>query len=107
DRACDAVAAQPRPPLLIVRSGKKSGFLAGADVHEFLNIRDASAARALSERGQRLFDKLAALPCPTIAAISGPCLGGGLELALACDYRLVFDSPRTQLGLPELELGLL
>ena len=54
-----------------------------------------------------MFDKLAALPMPTVAAIHGPCLGGGLELALACDYRLVFDRANTQLGLPEVELGLL
>jgi 3-hydroxyacyl-CoA dehydrogenase/enoyl-CoA hydratase/3-hydroxybutyryl-CoA epimerase len=107
DAALGAVTAQTGAPLLIVRSGKKSGFLAGADLHEFLAIKDSNAARALVEAGQNLFNKLAALPMPTIAAIAGPCLGGGLELALACDYRLVFDSPKTQLGLPELELGLL
>ncbi len=107
DAACDAVQAAGKAPLLLVRSGKKSGFLAGADLNEFLAIRDPSGARALSELGQRLFDKVAALPMPSIVAIAGPCLGGGLELALACDYRLVFDSPKTQLGLPEIELGLL
>ncbi len=90
-----------KAPLLVVRSGKKTGFLAGADLHDFLAISDTAAAEAISATGQRLFDKLAALPMPTIAAISGPCLGGGLELALACDYRLVFDKPKTQLGLPE------
>jgi 3-hydroxyacyl-CoA dehydrogenase / enoyl-CoA hydratase / 3-hydroxybutyryl-CoA epimerase len=107
DGALDAVAAEPRLPLLVVRSGKRSGFLAGADLHSFLEIADAAAAEALSARGQRLFDKLAALPMPTLAAIRGACLGGGLELALACDYRLVFDKPSTQLGLPEVTLGLL
>jgi 3-hydroxyacyl-CoA dehydrogenase/enoyl-CoA hydratase/3-hydroxybutyryl-CoA epimerase len=106
DAALDAVAAS-KPPLLIVQSGKKSGFVAGADLHEFLAIRDAAGATAVSEAGQKLFDKLAGLPMPTIAAISGPCLGGGLEFALACDYRLVYDKPSTQLGLPEVELGLL
>ena len=74
---------------------------------EFLAIKDTAEAEATSASGQRLFGRLAALPMPTLAAISGPCLGGGLELALACDYRLVFDKPRTQLGLPEVELGLL
>src|SRR5262249_33160222 len=54
----------------------------------------------------KLFDKLARMPMPTVAAISGPCLGGGLEFALACDYRVVVDSPKTQLGLPEVQLGL-
>jgi 3-hydroxyacyl-CoA dehydrogenase/enoyl-CoA hydratase/3-hydroxybutyryl-CoA epimerase len=107
DAAFDAVAAQAAAPVLLVRSGKKSGFLGGADLHEFVGIADAQAARALSEAGQKLFDKLAALPTPSIAAVAGPCLGGGLELALACDYRLVFDAPKTQFGLPEVELGLL
>jgi 3-hydroxyacyl-CoA dehydrogenase/enoyl-CoA hydratase/3-hydroxybutyryl-CoA epimerase len=107
DAALDAVLAAGRVPLLVVRSGKKSGFLAGADVPEFLAVRSPADAMALSEAGQKLFNKLADLPCPTIAAIHGPCLGGGLELALACDYRLVVDKPNTQLGLPEVELGLL
>ncbi len=106
DAALDAVAAS-KAPLLVVRSGKKSGFVAGADLQEFLGIQDAASATAISANGQKLFDKLAALPMPTIAAISGACLGGGLEFALACDYRLVFDKSSTQLGLPEVELGLL
>jgi 3-hydroxyacyl-CoA dehydrogenase/enoyl-CoA hydratase/3-hydroxybutyryl-CoA epimerase len=107
DAALDTLTAQGRIPLLVVRSGKKSGFLAGADLHEFLAVRTAADAIALSEAGQKLFGKLAELPMPTVAAIHGPCLGGGLEFALACDYRLVFDKPSTQLGLPEVELGLL
>jgi 3-hydroxyacyl-CoA dehydrogenase/enoyl-CoA hydratase/3-hydroxybutyryl-CoA epimerase len=107
DAALDAAAAVPNIPVLVIRSGKKSGFLAGADLREFLEVRDAAAATALSEQGQKLFDKLAGFPVPTVAAIHGPCLGGGLEFALACDYRLVVDRPGTQLGLPEIELGLL
>jgi 3-hydroxyacyl-CoA dehydrogenase / enoyl-CoA hydratase / 3-hydroxybutyryl-CoA epimerase len=106
DTALDA-AAREKLPLLVIYSGKKTGFLAGADLASFLEVRDSAAAEDLSGRGQRLFDKLAALPLPTIASVSGPCLGGGLELALACDYRLVFDARGTQLGLPEVELGLL
>src|SRR5262249_40873294 len=90
-----------------IRSGKESGFIAGADVAEFTTIRGPEDARHLSRQGQELFSKLAALRVPTIGMIAGPCLGGGLELALACDYRLVLDSPRTQLGFPEIELGLL
>src|SRR5258707_12273668 len=107
DAALDAIQTQHTIPVLFVRSGTPTGFIAGADLSEFLAIRDESAAAQMSALGQNLFDKLARLPMPTIAAIAGPCLGGGLELALACDYRLVFDKPATQLGLPEVELGLL
>ncbi len=67
----------------------------------------AAEAEALSAQGQQVFQKLADLRTPTVAVIQGPCLGGGLEFALACDYRLVIDHPKTQLGLPEIELGLL
>jgi 3-hydroxyacyl-CoA dehydrogenase/enoyl-CoA hydratase/3-hydroxybutyryl-CoA epimerase len=107
DVALDAVKADAHVPLLVVRSGKKTGFVAGADLEEFLSIRDSAEAEAVSARGQRLFDKLAGLPMPTVAALHGPCLGGGLEFALACDYRLVYDRRETQLGLPEVTLGLL
>ncbi len=107
DAAFDRVALEKTAPLLVIRSGKNSGFIAGADLKEFLALRGPEEASDLSERGQKLFAKLAALPTPTIAAIHGACLGGGLELALACDYRLVFDRADTQLGLPEVELGLL
>jgi 3-hydroxyacyl-CoA dehydrogenase/enoyl-CoA hydratase/3-hydroxybutyryl-CoA epimerase len=107
DAALDAIAAESDLPVLAVRSGKKSGFIAGADLHEFLHIADAASAEAISMLGQEVFGKLAHLPMPTVAVIHGPCLGGGLELALACDYRLVFDRPSTQLGLPEVSLGLL
>ncbi|MFO0928532.1 MAG: enoyl-CoA hydratase-related protein [Gemmataceae bacterium] len=105
--ALDRLAGETRVPVLVVRSGKKSGFLAGADLNEFRLIRDTAAAQAVSASGQQLFARLAAMPFPTAAVIHGPCLGGGLELALACDYRLVVDRANTQLGLPEVELGLL
>lgn len=105
--ACAYLEQQPRVPVLIVRSGKKTGFLAGADINEFATIKEASAARALSENGQTVFRRLANLPTPSVVVLHGPCLGGGLELALWCDYRLVYDNPSTQLGLPEVELGLL
>jgi 3-hydroxyacyl-CoA dehydrogenase/enoyl-CoA hydratase/3-hydroxybutyryl-CoA epimerase len=98
---------QPLIPALVVRGGKKTGFLAGADLSELAAVRTPEEARALSEQGQGLFSRLADLPGPSVAVLHGPCLGGGLELALACDYRLVYDRPDTQLGLPEVELGLL
>jgi 3-hydroxyacyl-CoA dehydrogenase/enoyl-CoA hydratase/3-hydroxybutyryl-CoA epimerase len=105
--ALDAISDAARTSVLVVRSGKKTGFVAGADLKEFQTISNAAAAEAISAAGQTVFAKLAALPMPTVAAVSGVCLGGGLELALACDYRLVFDRPDTQLGLPETQLGLL
>jgi 3-hydroxyacyl-CoA dehydrogenase/enoyl-CoA hydratase/3-hydroxybutyryl-CoA epimerase len=105
--ALDRVAADSSLKLLLIRSGKESGFLAGADLQEFARIAGPEDATALSALGQGLFDKLAQLRLPTVAMISGPCLGGGLEFALACDYRVVIAHPKTQLGLPEVELGLL
>jgi 3-hydroxyacyl-CoA dehydrogenase/enoyl-CoA hydratase/3-hydroxybutyryl-CoA epimerase len=107
DAALDALRDAARTSVLVVRSGKKSGFVAGADLKEFQAVTKAADAEAISAAGQKIFAKLAELPMPTIAAVSGPCLGGGLELALACDYRLVFDRRDTQLGLPETQLGIL
>src|SRR5262249_23661739 len=107
DAAFEVLEKEAALPLLIVRTGKSSGFLAGADLAEFAAIRSSAEAEALSARGQAVFARLAKLPAPSIAVIHGPCLGGGLELALACDCRLVFDKGSTQLGLPEVELGLL
>jgi 3-hydroxyacyl-CoA dehydrogenase/enoyl-CoA hydratase/3-hydroxybutyryl-CoA epimerase len=107
DAALEHVRQDSSCKLLFLCSAKKSGFIAGADLNEFVAIRTAAAATALSAQGQQLFDKLAELPAITIAVIAGPCIGGGLECALACDYRLVVDHPKTQLGLPEIRLGLL
>jgi 3-hydroxyacyl-CoA dehydrogenase/enoyl-CoA hydratase/3-hydroxybutyryl-CoA epimerase len=107
EAALDRVAAEPSFRLLLIRSGKDGTFLAGADLHEFASLQGTGEAIALSERGQKLFDKLATLRLPTVAVISGACVGGGLEFALACDYRVVLDQPKTQLGLPEIELGLI
>lgn len=107
DAALDAVqTAANRLRRLVIASGRPTGFLAGADVREFADIRSPEQAVALSERGQRLFDKLESLTIPSVAVVQGPCLGGGLELALACDYRVAVGHPRTQFGLPEIKLGL-
>jgi 3-hydroxyacyl-CoA dehydrogenase/enoyl-CoA hydratase/3-hydroxybutyryl-CoA epimerase len=103
----DALDRDP-PKGLVIRSGKASGFIAGADVEEFGAAADLEAgARAIVERGLRTFDRLAAVPYPTLALIRGFCLGGGVELALACRYRVVVDEPSTRLGLPEVMLGIL
>ncbi|HEY1433965.1 MAG TPA: 3-hydroxyacyl-CoA dehydrogenase NAD-binding domain-containing protein, partial [Thermoanaerobaculia bacterium] len=90
---------------LLVRSGKPDIFIAGADVKEFSAIRPEDARTAV-ERVQSLFEQLAHLPYPTVAAINGACLGGGTEFALACDYRLMSDAKKARIGLPEVRLGI-
>lgn len=91
---------------LIFASRKPTGFFAGADVHEIRRLQPEDSAEVLL-RGQMLFDRIEQLACPTVAAIHGPCLGGGLEFALACDHRIACDDPSTKLGLPEIQLGLI
>ena len=94
------------PAGLLIRSGKDNGFLAGADVGEFAALRTREQALDKLRFGQNLMDRLDALPCPTLALIHGFCAGGGLELALACDYRVVEDAPGCRLSLPEVRLGI-
>jgi len=101
----DALDAE-KPGGLVVRSGKANGFIAGADVDEFASIGDAQEAQALVRHGWDAFERLASVSYPTLALIRGFCLGGGLELALACRYRVVVDEPPTRLGLPEVMLGI-
>jgi 3-hydroxyacyl-CoA dehydrogenase/enoyl-CoA hydratase/3-hydroxybutyryl-CoA epimerase len=107
DVALDHVLTEGKVPILIINSGKPTGFVAGADISKFTSIGSSAEAEEMSATGQKLFDKLARMPMPTVAMVSGLCLGGGLELALACDYRVVFDKASTQLALPEVRLGLL
>ncbi|MCB1112372.1 MAG: enoyl-CoA hydratase/isomerase family protein [Chlamydiia bacterium] len=93
---------------LAITSAKEGVFIAGADLDSFKDAFDEpSIAEKIVRKGHRVFDKLAAFHFPTIAVINGACLGGGLELALACKYRVVSDSPKTQLGLPEVTLGIM
>jgi 3-hydroxyacyl-CoA dehydrogenase/enoyl-CoA hydratase/3-hydroxybutyryl-CoA epimerase len=94
------------PRGMVVLSGKKSGFIAGADIKEFTGITSAESGYRLIHAGQQVFDRLEALPCPTVAAIQGFALGGGLELALACRYRVAVGDERLALGLPEVQLGI-
>lgn len=94
------------PRALVVYSGKKSGFIAGADIKEFTGLDDSEQAYGLIKRGQDVLTRLAALPCPTVCLINGFALGGGLEVALACDYRIVVDNPRATMGMPEVNLGI-
>jgi 3-hydroxyacyl-CoA dehydrogenase/enoyl-CoA hydratase/3-hydroxybutyryl-CoA epimerase len=91
---------------LIVASGKATQFVAGADLKMVTRSSDATELAAISRRFQAVLDELAWLPCTTVAAVNGPALGGGLELALACDYRVGSDVPGLSVGLPEVNLGL-
>ena len=106
DRILDEVAAQ-KPRGLVIRSAKESGFIAGADVEEFTKIKDPDDAMRLVKRGWDLYNKLAALPFPTLALVDGFCMGGGVELALACRYRVAVDQPGTRFALPEVMLGIM
>lgn len=102
----DALDAAP-PRALVIASAKPAGFIAGADIEEFARIESPAQARSLVERGWTLFERLAAVRYPTLALIRGHCMGGGLELALACRYRLVVDEAATRLALPEVMLGIM
>jgi 3-hydroxyacyl-CoA dehydrogenase/enoyl-CoA hydratase/3-hydroxybutyryl-CoA epimerase len=96
---------EENPPAgLVFRSGKANGFIAGADVGEFRGLTDNARVEELVKRGHAVIDRIERLPYPTVALIHGFCLGGGLELALACRYRIADDDAR--LGLPEVRLGI-
>jgi 3-hydroxyacyl-CoA dehydrogenase/enoyl-CoA hydratase/3-hydroxybutyryl-CoA epimerase len=98
------LSQDPRVRALLVRSGKADIFIAGADIKEFTQVTPEEVSAA-SARGQALFEQLARLPFPTVAAINGVCLGGGTELALACDWRLMSDAAAARIGCPEVRLG--
>lgn len=103
----DEISAKQDLKALIITSGKPEIFIAGADLHSFDKaFDDPVILEEALRRGHRLFNKISNLPFPTIAVIQGACLGGGLELALACTYRVASDHPKTQLALPEVTLGL-
>ncbi len=97
---------EDRPQGLVILSAKSSGFIAGADIKEFTTLGGQSDAEALIGRGQAVLERLAAMSMPTVAVIQGFCLGGGMELALACRYRIADEDPKTKLGLPEVNLGI-
>jgi len=105
DRLIDEIQTAV-PKGLVIDSAKKSGFIAGADVKGFTHFKDEAEALATIQRAHGIFNRLEALPFPTIALIHGFCLGGGMELALACRYRIADNDPKTRLGLPEVKLGI-
>ena len=92
---------------LLIRSGKKDNYIAGADIQEIKLLNDEESGYKAARMGQAVLDSLEALPFPTVAVIHGACVGGGLELALACQFRIVTDHDRTKIGLPEVNLGII
>ena len=94
------------PKGLAILSAKENGFIAGADIDEFTTLKDADEAMAFVALGNEVYDKIAALPFPTVALIHGFCMGGGTELALACKYRVMDDGPKARMALPEVMLGI-
>jgi 3-hydroxyacyl-CoA dehydrogenase/enoyl-CoA hydratase/3-hydroxybutyryl-CoA epimerase len=93
------------PPRALVINSAKSGFIAGADIKEFVQLETSEQAFQMIRAGQGLMDRLAALRCTTVAAVNGFALGGGLEVALACRYRVCADDPSVTMGFPEVQLG--
>lgn len=95
-----------RPRGVVIHSAKPAGFAVGADLHEFAQYEREGTVLAAIENGQRVFERLAQLRLPTVAALHGTCMGGGTELALACRMRVAADDPGTKIGLPEVQLGI-
>jgi 3-hydroxyacyl-CoA dehydrogenase/enoyl-CoA hydratase/3-hydroxybutyryl-CoA epimerase len=102
-----AAGREGRIGAVVIRSGKVDSFVAGADIDAIAAIDDRAEAEAKIRLGQAVFTDLTSLPVPSLAAVHGICVGGGLELALACTYRVVSDSKRTSLQFPEVMLGIL
>lgn len=107
ETAIDQVAKTPNVRGLLIRAAHPTVFCAGADIEQIAALKTKSEIRAASRRGQELFCRIEDLPFPTAALIAGTCVGGGLELALACTWRVVAKIPETRLGLPEVQLGIL
>ncbi|EKU25968.1 3-hydroxyacyl-CoA dehydrogenase NAD-binding domain-containing protein [Xanthomonas graminis] len=101
----ERIAIDP-PKGVVIRSAKANGFIAGADLKEFQEFDRRGTVNDAIRRGQATFQKLAELPCPTVAAIHGFCMGGGTEIALACRYRVASSDASTRIGLPETKLGI-
>ncbi len=107
EKAINVIDGNKAIRILLITSAKQDIFIAGADINEIKEIRDPQDALAKVSRGQNILTKIAELKIPTIAVVNGACLGGGLELALACKYRVGIVNPKTVLGLPEVNLGII
>jgi 3-hydroxyacyl-CoA dehydrogenase/enoyl-CoA hydratase/3-hydroxybutyryl-CoA epimerase len=107
DKALAAAESDPQVRAVVVESGKPDSFIVGADVAMLKAVALPADAERLSREGQAALARLADSPKPVVAAVHGPCLGGGFELALACQGRVASDDPKTAFGLPEVQLGLL
>src|SRR5213078_1330089 len=92
---------------LIITSAKRSIFIAGAELKTLLKQAQTGELRDFIAKGQRVFNRIAALKIPSVAAVHGACAGGGYEITLACDWRVASDDPATRIGLPETTLGLI
>lgn len=95
-----------KPTGVLIHSAKPFGFAVGADIKEFVTYAQHGTVLENIENGQRVFESLARLPCPTVAAVHGACMGGGTELILACRQRIAADDDKTRIGLPEVMLGI-
>jgi len=107
DEQLQALGSRRDIDCLVLVSGKRRSFVAGADIEEIAEVTDPEEAAEGARYGQRLFQAWSELPFPTVAAIQGTCLGGGTELALASDFVLISDRPDIRIGLPEVKIGIL
>ncbi|MDZ4673028.1 MAG: 3-hydroxyacyl-CoA dehydrogenase NAD-binding domain-containing protein [Gemmatimonadota bacterium] len=107
ESALTALRDDPAVKAVVFTSGKPDTFIAGADIEEFVRLKTADEATALTRDAQELVNRLAAFPKPVVVAIHGACVGLGLELSLACTWRVATDHARTLLGLPEVQIGIL
>ncbi len=105
EASLDQLEKKP-PKVLVIESGKPDCFIAGADIDAIAAVKDSTEARQLAERGQAVCRRIEDLPAISIAVVNGICLGGGLEIALACDHILAVRNDKTRLGLPEIKLGI-
>ncbi|KAA3656909.1 MAG: hypothetical protein DWQ10_14405, partial [Calditrichaeota bacterium] len=107
ESVCDELVDNTSMRALILTSGKKTNFIAGADIDGIKDITDPAEGEKIGKEGQRIFGKFSYLPMPKIAFINGTCMGGGTELSLAADYRITIDKSHVKIGLPEVMLGIL